>query len=206
MAVRLRTWDDISPPLEVALQEATRESRNDFYHRFAVSHMAPFVGEDGFWMATMKGNFKHRLVLCGAERPQDTGLTEIQQDLRHFAANQYGDDGNPGWRKKDNAFYAGPERPPWSNGCQCYMNHEHYCVLREMVRAHSIELWSKNVVVSNEMMPTVVAAFATVLQRYEFEGRDAYLYGRVACSELKWFPAPGYNPVTIDLNELPVHG
>ena len=205
MAERLRTWDDISPPLEIALQEATRESRKDFYHRFAVSHIAPFVGEDGFWMATMKGNFKHRLVLCGVDRPQEEGLTEIQQDLRHIAAQQYGADGNPGWRQKDNGCFAGPERPPWSNGCQCYMNHEHYCVLREMVRAHSIELMSKYVVASNEMMPTVVAAFATQPEDMT-DGRDAYLYKRVACSELKWFPAPDYNPVQIDLQELPVHG
>ena len=204
MAGRLRTWDDISPPLEVALREATRENRNDFYNRFAVSHMAPFEGEDGFWMATMKGNFATRLVLCGAQRQQETGLTEIQQDLRQFAADKYGDDGNPGWREKENGLYAGPERPPWSNGCQCYMNHEHYCVLREMVRARSIELMSKHVVVSNEMMPTVVAAFARQPENKE-AGRDLYLYKRITISELLWFPAPDYNPVEFDLQELPNH-
>ena len=85
------------------------------------------------------------------------------------------------------------------------MNHEHYCVLREMVRAHSIELMSKYVVASNEMMPTVVAAFATEPENIT-NGQEKYKYGRVACSELVWFPAPDYNAVQIDLQELPVHG
>ena len=84
------------------------------------------------------------------------------------------------------------------------MNHQHYCVLREMVRARSIELMPKHVVVSNEMMPTVVAAFACQPENAE-AGRDLYLYRRIACSELVWFPTPDYNPVEIDLQELPAN-
>ena len=71
-----------------------------------------------------------------------------------------------------------------------------------MVRAHSIELMSKYVVVSNEMMPTVVAAFARQPENMK-TGRDLYLYRRITCSELWWFPAPDYNPVELDLQELP---
>ena len=63
---------------------------------------------------------------------------------------------------------------------------------------------SKHVVVSNDMMPTVVAAFASQPENM-LAGRALYLYRRITFSELTWYPEPDYLPVEIDLKELPAH-
>ena len=202
----LKTWDDVSPSLEDALLQATKpDIKNLWYNRFAVNYMSPLVGEDGIWLAEVKGNFKHRLQLCGVgEESPHLDLTEVQQTLRNIAEKQYGTGANPGWRKKDNGCYAGPERPPWSNGCQCYLKPEHRAALQKMVLKHKIKLMSKHIVVSNEMMPTVVAAFARQPEDHRV-ARDLYLLKRITFSVLVWCPAPEYIPQQVDLSALPAH-
>ena len=201
MAVTAKKWDDVSPPLEEAIKQSTKpDTKTLWYNRFYVNYMSPREFEEGFWQADVKGNFRHRLALCGV----DEALTEDHEALRHFAVEQYGNtNDNPGRRWKSNGFLAGPERPDWSNGCQCYLTPEDYLKLRGMVQTRAMKLQSKHIVASNVIMPTVVAALSTPPAQVE-ANRDYYLYRRVAFRDLVWYSAPDYEPHKFDLSALPV--
>ena len=133
---------------------------------------------------TVKGNIRHRLTLLGVDVP-DHELTNAQRELRECAAELSLTATNLRRQALRETHLPGPaidlivdflhdmpERPYWANGAVVYITSYQLASIQESLRAAGITLQSKHMLVSEEMLLPVQAAFDA---RPTGPGREVFL-------------------------------